>query len=121
MPRSWPRPVSYTHLDVYKRQLACCQLPQWPSDGRALAASERPQLLRGLAALGCRVIPGGANYLLFCLPGVFDLKERLLRQGVLLRSCANYRGLGPDWYRVAVRQAAENETLLRALGAALED
>ena len=101
--------------------LACCQLPQWPSDGRALAASERPRLLRGLAALGCRVIPGSANYLLFCLPGVFDLKERLLRQGVLLRSCANYRGLGPDWYRVAVRQAAENETLLRALGAALED
>ena len=34
--------------------LACCQLPQWPSDGRALAASERPRLLRGLAALGCR-------------------------------------------------------------------
>lgn len=101
--------------------LACCQQPDWPARGRALLELQRPLLQQGLAGLGCQVIPGAANYILFRLPGVEDLKERLLRKGVLVRSCANYRGLGKDWYRVAVRQAADNERLLRILRAELEE
>ena len=101
--------------------LACCALPGWPNAGRELLARERPLLQAGLEGLGCRVIPGSANYLLFRARGVTDLKERLLRRGVLVRSCANYRGLGPDWYRAAVRQRADNERFLRMLGAELEE
>ena len=48
-----------------------------------------------------------------------DLKERMAQRGILLRSCANYRGLGPDWYRTAVRKPAENQILLDTLAAAL--
>lgn len=99
--------------------LACCDLPQWPERGRALLETARPSLQRGLTALGCRVVPGEANYLLFRLPGVPDLKARMLDRGILLRSCANYRGLGPDWYRAAVRKPAENEILLATMAAAL--
>ena len=75
----------------------------------------RPGLAAGLTAAGCTVIPGQANYLLFRLPGVTDLKEKLLEQGVLIRSCANYYGLGPDWYRACVRGEEENRRLLAAL------
>ena len=100
--------------------LACCELPEWPAKGRKLLDAQRPLLTEGLTRLGCQVIPGAANYLLFRLTGVADLKERLLRRGVLLRSCANYRGLGPDWYRVAVGQAENNDRFLRILGAELE-
>lgn len=99
--------------------LACCCLPQWPEKGRVLLEKARPQLLAGLTALGCRVVPGEANYLLFRLPGVTDLKERLARRGVLLRHCGNYRGLGPDWYRAAVRKPEENQILLDRLAAEL--
>lgn len=101
--------------------LACCALPGWPNAGRELLARERPLLQAGLEGLGCRVIPGSANYLLFRARGVTDLKERLLRRGVLVRSCANYRGLGADWYRAAVRQRADNERFLCLLGAELEE
>lgn len=101
--------------------LACCALPNWPAEGRRLLEQQRPLLMQCLARLGCQVIPGTANYLLFRLPGVADLKERLLRRGVLVRSCANYRGLGPDWYRVAVRPAEDIERFLRILGAELEE
>jgi threonine-phosphate decarboxylase len=100
--------------------VACCALPDWPAEGRKLLERQRPVLLAGLTELGCQVIPGSANYLLFRLPGVKDLKERLLRRGVLVRSCANYRGLGPDWYRVAVRDEPEQERFLRALRVELE-
>ena len=101
--------------------LACCQVPDWPAGGRQVLEVQRPILEQGLTRLGCQVIPGSANYLLFRLPGISDLKERMLRRGVLLRSCANYRGLGPDWYRAAVRQPADNEAFLRMLSAELEE
>ena len=100
--------------------LACCALPQWPEKGRTFLEHQRPLLEQGLKKLGCQVISGRANYLLFRLPGICDLKERLLRRGVLIRSCANYRGLGPDWYRVAVRQEQDTIQFLHILGAELE-
>lgn len=100
--------------------LACCACPDWPARGKALVQAQRPVLQAALADLGCEVIPSDANYLLFCMPGVTDLKQRLLTRGVLIRSCADYRGLGPEWYRTAIRMQPENERLLRALRAELE-
>ena len=101
--------------------MACCALPRWPELGRKLLEQNRPLLEEGLTKLGCQVVSGQANYLLFRLPGVSDLKERLLQRGVLVRSCANYRGLGPDWYRVAVRKKEDTIRFLRELGAELEE
>ena len=41
--------------------------------------------------------------------------QRLLERGILIRDCANYHGLGNDWYRVCVGQAEQNRRLLAAL------
>ena len=68
---------------------------------RALIARQRPVLTAGLGRWACRVIDGKANYLLFRAPA--DLNERLRPLGTQVRSCANYPGLGPEWYRTAVR------------------
>ena len=80
---------------------------------RALIARQRPVLTAGLRALGLRVIDGKANYLLFRAPA--DLNERLRPLGTQVRSCANYPGLGPEWYRTAVRTAPENARLLELM------
>ena len=52
-------------------------------------------------------------YLLFRAPA--DLNERLRPLGTQVRSCANYPGLGPEWYRTAVRTAPENARLLELM------
>ena len=80
---------------------------------RALIAEQRPRLPAGLRALGLRVIDGRANYLLFRAPAA--LNERLRPLGTQVRSCANYPGLGPEWYRTAVRTAPENARLLELM------
>ena len=98
---------------------ALTQCPDWPEKARAFLEGERPALAEGLSALGLDVVPGQANYLLFRAAGVADLKERMLTQGVLIRSCANYHGLGEDWYRVCVGQAEQNRRLLAALSEVL--
>ena len=44
-----------------------------------------------------------------------DLARLLLERGIAIRDCSNYVGLGPGWYRVAVRLREENERLLREI------
>ena len=85
---------------------------------RALIAEQRPRLTAGLRALGLRVLDGRANYLLFQAPET--LGEALRQRGAVLRSCVNYPGLGPGWYRTAVRTGPENEQLLKLLAEVLE-
>ena len=37
------------------------------------------------------------------------------QQGILIRDCSNYRGLGRGWYRTAVKTHEENRRLIKAL------
>ena len=80
---------------------------------RRLIAAERPWLRQRLRALGLRVIPGEANYLLFACDR--PLTPPLRQKGILVRGCANYPGLDGRWYRVAVRTHEENERLIASL------
>ena len=44
-----------------------------------------------------------------------DLADRLAEQGILIRSCRNFRGLGEGWFRTAIRLPEENDRLLQAM------
>jgi len=82
----------------------------------------RRQLQGGLERLGLTVTPSAANYLLGRLPKGVEapaLAARLQLQGILVRPCTDFAPLDAGWLRVAVRGAAENRLLLRALGALL--
>lgn len=86
-------------------------------DSRQLIRRERPLLVGELEKLGLRVCPSQANYLL--VRSGKPLAGPLLEWGILIRDCANYEGLGPGWYRLAVRSREENRALLDALSAIL--
>jgi threonine-phosphate decarboxylase len=74
----------------------------------------RKELFEALEAVpGLTPYPGAANFLL--VRGPSGLPERLAKRRVLVRGCGSFPGLGPRYFRVAVRSAAENERLLAAL------
>ncbi len=77
-------------------------------------AAERAYLREQLSARGFMVCAGEANFLLFYAADT-ALVQRLAARGVMLRSCANYRGLGDGWYRTAVKTRTETTALLAAL------
>lgn len=81
---------------------------------RKLISAERQRLQSGLRGLGLRVISSAANYILFYSERT-DLARLLLKRGIAIRDCSNYVGLGPGWYRVAVRLREENQRLLREM------
>ena len=78
-----------------------------------LIVVERQWLKRELEELGFRVFPSSANYLLFYGPA--DLHIKLKEKKISIRNCDNYYGLGPGWYRIAVRLHEENIRLIQAI------
>jgi cobyric acid synthase CobQ len=92
---------------------------------RRLVPSWRAAFAADLLTLaGITVYPSEAPYLLCRLPPAWPasrLQSELLRQGILIRSCCNFEGLGENYCRLAIRPRAEQEELLTALQALLRD
>ena len=78
-----------------------------------LIVVERQWLKERLEELGFRVFQSSANYLLFHGPA--DLHIKLKEKKISIRNCDNYYGLGPGWYRIAVRLHEENIRLIQAI------
>lgn len=84
-------------------------------------APAREKLARGLAGAGpVEVFPSAANFLMCRITGgrlsATDLRDALLARGLLVRDLSAFRGLGPDYFRVAVRSTKENALLVESVG-----
>jgi len=93
--------------------LAALSCDTWAADARKLFREEKEYLMRELARLGIDVHYGEANFLF--ITGAYGLYEKLLRRGILIRSCANYHGLDKGDCRIAVRTHDENAALIKAV------
>jgi threonine-phosphate decarboxylase len=86
---------------------------------RAANATERNWLAEQLQALGLRVFPAAANYLLIKIDesrnGPEFWRRLIIEHRVVVRSCANFEGLDEHYFRIGVRTRLENELLVRAL------
>ena len=79
----------------------------------AYIKKEREYLQQGLKKLKLKIYPSEANFIL--LYSKVPLKEKLLKKGILIRDCDNFRGLTKGFYRIAVKQREDNERLLQEL------
>ena len=78
-----------------------------------LISRERRYIAENLTSMGLKVYPSDVNYLLFM--GDIGLGDRLFSEGILIRNCGNYEGLGEGIYRAAVRTHPENQRFIEAL------
>jgi histidinol-phosphate aminotransferase len=87
-----------------------------------LLAAQRAHLLRSLAALpGVTAVPGArAPFVLLRVAGAAALRERLRERGFAVRRADTFPGLGPEWLRIAVRDAAVVDRLTAAFAALLD-
>jgi threonine-phosphate decarboxylase len=100
--------------------LACLEDSAFAAHTQRWLARERGFLFRRLAGITwLRAYPADANFLLVRMTGASaeatKLQEFLLRRKILIRTCG-FRGLGPEYLRVAVRRRHENRGLVAALG-----
>lgn len=79
----------------------------------ALIQRERTYLRKALQEMKIRVWQSETDFLLFFTE--LPLYEMLLKEGILIRDCSNFRGLGKGYYRIAVKTHTENEELVKVL------
>ncbi|WP_433174614.1 Rv2231c family pyridoxal phosphate-dependent protein CobC [Actinoallomurus sp. CA-150999] len=86
---------------------------------------ERDRLADAIRALGLHVVPEArASFLCVRVPdtpGGLAVRAALRERGYALRRGDTFPGLGPDWLRVAVRDAATDDAFTAALKAVLGD
>jgi threonine-phosphate decarboxylase len=84
---------------------------------------ERKFLVGELSRIPClKIYPSSANFLLVEIDGGVtstELKSLLLQKWILIRDCANFKGLSDRFFRIAVRTRAENSRLVEQLRAVL--
>ncbi|MFY9268961.1 MAG: threonine-phosphate decarboxylase CobD [Candidatus Manganitrophaceae bacterium] len=94
------------------------------AESRCYLRREREPLFEGLKGVaGLSPIRSETNFILVRLTGqrsAEDLKAALIQKKILIRSCHRFRGLGPDFFRVAVRKEEENRRLTQALKEVLQ-
>ena len=94
--------------------------PEYAAQTAARIEQERTYLTEELTRRGLTIYPGEANFLLFRSQDE-ALHDKLAARGVLIRNCANYRGLGAGYYRVAVKTREDTARLLAALDSIQEE
>ena len=82
--------------------------------------NERQRLAEKISRIdGFSVFPSSTNFLLVKLsenlPPAEQLKEFLLKRGLLIRDCSSFPGLGRHFFRVCVRTPDENDRLVNYL------
>ncbi len=80
---------------------------------RQLIEKERPRIASALSAMGLRVFPSDANFILIRGPGT--LGERLREKRIAVRDCSDYFGLSKGFYRIAVKLPEQNDRLIEAI------
>ena len=125
--------LGYMIADAEFTERVNAQLPAWNVNAAAAAAAiaacgcdghikkareiikeEREYLGGEFSRLGFKVFKSDANFLL--IKGKEGVGEALLKRGILIRECDNFRNLDARFYRVAVKTHVENEILIRELG-----
>ena len=91
----------------------CTKCAKYVLKSREYTDKEREYLLEELKKLGIRTFASSANYLL--IYDKKDLYDLLLNQGILIRDCANFRGLEKGYYRIAVKSHEDNMKLIELL------
>ena len=81
---------------------------------------ERARFISALSSIpGFLILPSHANFVLIRIVNqaisVQSLYESLVLEGLLVRDCESFRGLGPGYLRVAIKRQEDNGRLCRAI------
>lgn len=93
--------------------IAALGLTEFPKKIRSYIEKQKEYLYTELKQMNLTVWQSDANYLFF--KAEKHLKEKLIKQGFLIRDCSNYVGLQEGYYRIAVKTEEENKRLIQAL------
>lgn len=97
---------------------------EYIKETRRYVAGERQHLFSALKEIHwIKPFPSAANYILLKIKrdgmAADALAATLAKEGLLIRSCSSFDGLGNRFFRVAVRNRGENERLVKLISSSI--
>lgn len=90
-------------------------------ESRTALKTEKEWLYKELKQMDyLQCIEPSVNYILCHLHEQYSLEDmiqNLYHQSILIRNCSQYTGLGPNWFRIAVKTREQNQQLIQVLQA----
>ena len=80
-----------------------------------LIKSEKDFLENGFRRIGVEFFPSDANFYLLKFNNANEIILSLLKKGILVRDCSNFKGLNGSYIRIAVKSREDNMQLLGEL------
>ena len=93
--------------------ITACAHQNFVAKSRCQILADQKSMQEALLQAGWRPLPSSTLYFLLPMRDATAMRQRLLKHGIMTRSCASY-GL-PDYLRLAARPAPDVERLLAAL------
>ncbi len=95
--------------------------PDFEETVREYCKTEKNNIVTGLKQIeGINYVPGRCHFAMFSLDettiSAEDLTERLKEKGILIRNCANFKGLSGENIRISPRLSEDNLKLLLEIG-----
>lgn len=115
---SVPAEMIGTHL------MEVCMEGDYLERSIALIKEERGYLMKELIYRGLNPLESDVNFILVDISNTgmdsHEMAEKLIDHGILIRDCASFQNLDQRYIRVAVRTGEENQRLVRAVDAVVE-
>jgi threonine-phosphate decarboxylase len=113
------QPWSINSLAVFAAK-AALKDTEFIEKTKSSIAREKAQLVKMLKGFdGLRVFPSETNFLLVKILNKKTtstaLRESMVKERILIRDCSTFVGLDDSYFRVTVRSAEDNSTLIEAL------
>ncbi len=113
------------NLSTFAQYAGACCIGQDEYISRTIESvkTEREFLINGIKeleekGLQIKAYESDVNFIL--IKTDIPLYDKLLQKKILIRDCENFEGLSRGYYRIAVKNRAENERLLKAIGECIE-
>src|SRR5665648_419748 len=76
---------------------------------------ERHYLTNQLQKMSICVFESYSNFILFRINEGIDLYSELYKKGIIIRKCENFKGLDSGYYRIAIKNHADNTKFIHAI------
>jgi threonine-phosphate decarboxylase len=119
--RAYREPWTVVNSLAQRAALTALKDKGYRKETMVLMAEEKRFIEKHFRKLGIEFFPSDTNYYLLKMQNAGEISRALKKRGILVRDCADFKGLGNRYLRIAVKSHRENAVLMKELAGILNN
>jgi threonine-phosphate decarboxylase len=119
--RAYREPWTVVNSLAQRAALTALKDKAYRKETMGLVTEEKRFIEKHLRKLGIAFFPSDTNYYLLKMHDACEISRALKKRGILVRECADFKGLGNSYLRIAVKSHRANAVLMKELAVILHN